>query len=205
MAEEEKKAEAAKEEPADKKEEKKEGAEGETAAEEGEAGTEGGGKSKKKLIIIIVLLVVVLAGAGGGAFFFLNKSGGSAPEGEEGSGEEGVQLDEHGNPLPVFKDKVIYYDLEEFLVNLNSQGKRVGFLKMKITLELPGEKEKLAVESRLPRIRDTFQVYLRELRSSDLQGSAGIYRLREELLLRINQAIHPYKVNDILFKEIIVQ
>jgi len=57
----------------------------------------------------------------------------------------------------------------------------------------------------LPRIIDNFQVYLRELRVGDLKGSAGIYRLREELLTRVNSAIAPSKVKGVLFKEMLVQ
>ena len=52
---------------------------------------------------------------------------------------------------------------------------------------------------------DNFQVYLRELRVEDLRGSAGIYRLREELLARVNSAVRPTKVKDVLFKEMLVQ
>ena len=50
-----------------------------------------------------------------------------------------------------------------------------------------------------------FQLYLRELRSSDLDGSAGIFRLKEELLRRVNIEVHPNKIRRVLFKEIIVQ
>ena len=99
----------------------------------------------------------------------------------------------------------MYFDLDEFLVNLNNPGKQVSLLKMSVTLELPNLKTKQTVEANMPRIRDSFQVYLRELRSGDLQGSAGLHRLREELLLRINKIISPDSISDILFKEIIVQ
>ena len=57
----------------------------------------------------------------------------------------------------------------------------------------------------LPRIVDNFQVYLRELRLDDLRGSAGVYRLREELLARVNTAVRPAKIKDVLFKEMLVQ
>ena len=57
----------------------------------------------------------------------------------------------------------------------------------------------------LPRIVDNFQVYLRELRIEDLQGSAGLQRLREELLLRVNASTKTAKVRDVLFKEMLVQ
>jgi flagellar FliL protein len=57
----------------------------------------------------------------------------------------------------------------------------------------------------MPRIIDNFQVYLRELRLDDLRGSAGIYRLREELLMRVNTAAQPVHVKDVLFREMLVQ
>jgi len=57
----------------------------------------------------------------------------------------------------------------------------------------------------MPRVVDNFQTYLRELRVDDLSGSAGLYRLREELLIRVNVAAQPAKVNAILFKEMLIQ
>ena len=52
---------------------------------------------------------------------------------------------------------------------------------------------------------DSFQVYLRALRVEDLQGSAGILRLRQELLTRVADAAKPTEVRDVLFKEMLVQ
>ena len=57
----------------------------------------------------------------------------------------------------------------------------------------------------MPRVVDNFQIYLRELRIEDLRGSGGVYRLREELLARVNAAVAPVKVTDVLFKEMLVQ
>jgi flagellar FliL protein len=57
----------------------------------------------------------------------------------------------------------------------------------------------------MPRVLDTFQTYLRELRPSDLDGSAGLYRLKEELTRRINAAISPGHINAVLFKEMVIQ
>jgi flagellar FliL protein len=50
-----------------------------------------------------------------------------------------------------------------------------------------------------------FQTYLRELRPNDLDGSAGLYRLKDELTRRVNASIAPIKVNAELFKEIVIQ
>ncbi|MDY0241246.1 MAG: flagellar basal body-associated FliL family protein, partial [Rhodospirillaceae bacterium] len=84
-------------------------------------------------------------------------------------------------------------------------GRKQNFLKIRVSLELKNALDVSRIEQVIPRIIDNFQVYLRELRIEDLQGSAGMLRLREELLARVNAAVAPATVNDILFKEILVQ
>ena len=98
-----------------------------------------------------------------------------------------------------------YYDLPDLLVNLNTQGKQPRYLKLSVSLEIHDEKLIANLEKLLPRIVDRFQVYLRELRTEDISGSAGVYRLKEELLGRVNKAIEPAKVSDVLFREMLVQ
>jgi flagellar FliL protein len=72
-------------------------------------------------------------------------------------------------------------------------------------LEIHDEETIPKLEKLLPRIFDRFQVYLRELRTEDISGSAGVYRLKEELLSRVNKAIAPARVSDVLFREMLVQ
>ena len=154
--------------------------------EESGEGQEGKKKSSKKLLIILIPLI--LGGVVAGLFFSgVIKPGGS----DENAGAE--------------DNKIVYYDMKEFLINLNNPGNQVSFLKTTITLEVEGQRTLKEIKTKMPRIRDTFQVYLRELRSSDLQGSAGLQRLRKELLLRINSNLEDGVVKNILFKEIIVQ
>ena len=50
-----------------------------------------------------------------------------------------------------------------------------------------------------------FKCISRELRIEDLRGSAGMYRLREELLQRVTEAAQPVRVRDVLFQEMLVQ
>jgi flagellar FliL protein len=76
---------------------------------------------------------------------------------------------------------------------------------MSVTLELRNAEAAKTIDENKPRIMDVFNTYLRELRPSDLAGSAGIYRLREELMTRLNNTVEPELVKDILFSEIIVQ
>ena len=103
-------------------------------------------------------------------------------------------------------DKKTYFvDLDEMRVNLNTPERRQCLLKIKVSLEVAEQKDVAVVQELTPRVVDNFQTYLRELRLDDLRGSAGMYRLREELLTRINIAVEPAKVKAVLFKEMIVQ
>jgi flagellar FliL protein len=152
----------------------------------------GGGRSAKpkgrlplKLIIMAVGGLVVLGGGGFGAYVLMKPK-----------------------PVPaaaVVKPPV-FVDLPEVLVNLSNTGSdRTQYLKVKVVLELADQTLIAQIQPVMPRVMDAFQTYLRELRPTDLDGSAGLYRLKEELTRRVNAAIAPNRVNAVLFKEIVVQ
>jgi flagellar protein FliL len=142
-----------------------------------------------KLIVIALAAIVVLGAAGGGAYYFLLAGRGKA------------QVAANQVKPPVFMD------MPDVLVNLSSSGggERTQYLKVKVVLELPDQAVEAQVQPVMPRLMDTFQTYLRELRPTDLDGSAGLYRLKEELTRRVNAAIAPSRINAVLFKEIVVQ
>ncbi|HIJ38246.1 MAG TPA: flagellar basal body protein FliL [Rhodospirillaceae bacterium] len=175
--------------------------------EEGEASDQeesaepsrGGLGDKKKLILFIVLPLLLVVGAAAGAYFsgILDPLFHSSKP--EHKAEEAPKKNEHEVQAAIF------YDLPEILVNLNTAGRKQNFLKIRVSLELESPLDVSKIESVMPRIIDNFQVYLRELRIEDLQGSAGMLRLREELMNRVNSAAKPAKVNDVLFKEMLIQ
>ena len=117
----------------------------------------------------------------------------------------GIDKHETAVEKKVERKAAVFFDVPELLVNLNSTGTRSTFLKITVSLELDKPDDVTRIKEVMPRILDNFQVYLRELRLDDLRGSAGMYRLREELLARVNAAVAPVKVRDILFKEMLVQ
>jgi flagellar FliL protein len=144
-------------------------------------------KGKLKLIIAAVGVVAILGG-GAGWWFFLRHHG------EEKHAEA---------PPP---KPPAFIEVPDMLVNLQGlPGERVQYLKVKLTLEVKEEKQVEAIKPTLPRITDLFQTYLRELRPIDLNGSAGLFRLKEELTRRVNAAVAPNEVSAVLFKEIVVQ
>ncbi|GAA6211414.1 flagellar basal body-associated protein FliL [Hyphomicrobiales bacterium 4NK60-0047b] len=162
---------------------------------EADAGVEGEEPKKKSKLLFIIAPVALLLLGGGGYF-------GASMMGLLGGSEEEAEMAEN-TPPPA--KPAYYHELPEMVVNLSSKEQRAHYLKMKIALEVADVSVAEAMQPNLPRVLDLFQVYLRELRAQDLEGSQGIYRLKEELLKRINLAVHPSRVNRILFKEIIVQ
>ncbi|MHB1207635.1 MAG: flagellar basal body-associated FliL family protein [Rhodospirillaceae bacterium] len=174
----------------------------------------GGGSSKKKLLLLIVLPLVLVLGGAAAAYFTgladpLLAMFHKEPAAEGATAEAGKEAapkaaeGEHAAAAP--GAAAVMYALPEMLVNINTAGRTKNFLKIKVSLELNNEADINRVENVLPRIVDNFQVYLRELRLEDLQGAAGVYRLREELLNRVNAAVRPAQVKDVLFQEMIVQ
>ena len=162
------------------------------AADDGES-TEAPKKKKSKKLLFILLPVLLLLGGGGGAYMMGLFGGHEDPAMAKKKAAEEA------------RKQIVYYPVPEILVNLSGSGGKTHYLKIKVSLELANKNEIPKVEAVLPRIIDNFQVYLRELRVEDLRGSAGLYRLREELLQRVNVAAAPAKVSDVLFKEMLVQ
>ncbi|MFZ1923661.1 MAG: flagellar basal body-associated protein FliL [Xanthobacteraceae bacterium] len=164
--------------------------ENENAEAEGEGAKAAPPKRKfsLKLILIAVGALVALGAIGGGGYFFF------------GHKKEKVAVAEKVKP-PVF------LDLPDVLVNLSSAGgsDRTQYLKVKVVLELPDQAMSAQIQPVMPVIMDAFQTYLRELRPTDLDGSAGLYRLKEELTRRVDAAIAPSRINAVLFKEIVIQ
>jgi flagellar FliL protein len=144
-------------------------------------------KGKLKLIIAVVVVLATI-GCGATWFFFLRHHG-----------------DEMHAEAPPQKPPS-YIEVPDMLVNLvGLPGERVQYLKVRIVLEVKEEKQIEAIKPTLPRVTDIFQTYLRELRASDLNGSAGLFRLKEELTRRVNTAVSPNQVTAVLFKEVVVQ
>ena len=150
------------------------------------------GMSGKKIVLLIVLPLLLLVAVAGVLFA-------TGVLGSSSSGGEQTQAEGKGGK------QVYYHELPTMLVNLNTGGNGKGFLKLTVSLALENQKAREQIKQVTPRIVDSFQVYLRQLRVSDLEGSAGMQRLREELLLRVNNTVENAKVKDVLFKEMLVQ
>jgi len=192
-----------------KKKAKKEEAElpEEDPAEDGETEGEGGEAAPKprfsrKMIIIAAggagaLLIAIVAAV----FLLFGGEEEPAPDGQDGM-EAAEQAPPKPPPPPI---KAAFFDLPDIIVNVQTPDGSPSYLKLSVALELEEADDKVAIEPILPRIIDQFQTYLRELRLEDIRGSAGVMRLKEELLRRVSLAAQPVPVRDVLLKEMIVQ
>ncbi len=216
-----------------KKKQKDEAPEGEPAAAASGAETEGaeGGDgeaapkkkmSGKKLVLFIVLPAILVLGGGGAGAYMLFAGGGGEQHAEAQAGHDNAKAKgghgggrgegEAGEPSPgpngttiSYGEDVVFVALPEILVNITGPDGRPAYLKLKLTLEAPDEAAVTALTEHVPRVTDQFNGFLRELRTDDLIGSAGAYRLRLELLRRVNLVIAPHQINAVLIEEMLVQ
>jgi flagellar FliL protein len=177
-----------------------EGAEGEVKPLDEEGG---GGLNAKKLLMIVGPILILGVAA---ALYFMGVFGGKSEEGAEGEqavAEGGAEGGAHGEggAAPAAQ----FMEIPDLLVNLSTAGGPARFLKLKVKLEVSSPEDLARLQTVAPRVVDQFQTFLREMRVQDLRGSAGIYRLRQELLYRVNLAAQPVKVKDVLFQEILIQ
>lgn len=210
-----------------------EGEEPAAAAPEGAEG-EGGAAPKKKLagktMILFIALPLLLLGLGGGAaaVMFLGKKPAEAHAAEEGHGEKdgkdkhakkdkkdkkkekggghgGGKEGEGGATITEGPDGVAYYEMPAVLVNIQSENERPTYLKLKLSVQFEDAETAETLTEKMPVLTDQFQTFLRELRVEDISGSAGTYRLRMELLRRVNLAMTPEQASAVLIEEMLVQ
>jgi flagellar FliL protein len=147
----------------------------------------------KRKLILFAAAPVVLAGVGAGLWFT-----GVLPK-LLGLG--------HTDPKDAAAKPIVplYIDLPELIANLNSNPHRPSYVKLQARLEVTRPEDVERVKAAMPRLQDLFQTYLREMRPEELRGSAGTYRLREELISRANLAAAPARITDVLFTQMLIQ
>ena len=148
-------------------------------------------KSGLKKILMIAAVLLAVGGGGAGAAWFL------------GYLNFGDTVADPLAPEPA--KPVVFFTLPEITINLSTAGSRTQYLKLAIDLEYENAAYTQTINENMARILDAFQVYLRELRVSDLEGSAGLFMLKEELRRRINTAIYPASISQVLFRGILIQ
>ena len=149
------------------------------------------------MVMIGAVALLLLGGGGGGAYYMMHDSGGAA----EVASTEGASAAGHGEEGA----KPDYVEVPAMVVNLRSTVGQARFLKLRFVLVPADGTTREQIEERLPAILDSFQPFLRELRPEDLSGSAAVFRLKEELLIRAGESFGRGRIRDILIQDLIQQ
>jgi len=148
-------------------------------------------KKRGKKLLLVALPVALLGAGGAGAWF-----AGLIP----GTGAKKTETAAAAAPA----EKPVFVDMPDIVANLNAPGRRSSYIKLR-SKEVAGAADARALQEAMPRLQDLFTTYLREVRPEELRGSAGTYRLREELMVRASLAAPPARVTDVLFVELLLQ
>lgn len=171
----------------------------------------------KKLLIGGAAGLLLLAGGGGAA---LMMSGGgearpahgeqakaeAAPEEEEAAAEEEGEAEAEAEGEGEGKDgELPLVDVPPMIVNLRTTNGEPRYLKIRFMLEAKSAAKVDKLKEKLPVIIDAYQPFLRELRPEDISGSAAIFRIKEEMLVRASEAAGKGMVKDVLLQDVVQQ
>lgn len=95
-------------------------------------------------------------------------------------------------------------DLDVFVVNLDERHAR-RYLRAALSLGFNLEKQKEEIKGSIASVRHTIIMLLSVQNAEDLSNPEGKERLRTELLERVNDAIGKQTVQNIYFKEFLIQ
>ncbi len=148
---------------------------------------------KKGSGLIIGIVAVVLLAAGAGAYLVLSSAKG---------GGDAAKLASEGHAAEQAKGTV--FALEPFIVNLqDNSGTR--YLKLTINLELPPGSMITELNNHSAQIRDSLIILLSSKSYSDIGTVEGKYKMRDEIVARVNQYLTNSKVSTAYFTEFVIQ
>jgi flagellar protein FliL len=141
----------------------------------------------KKWIIIGVVVLVVLGAAVGGGMYVLNNVMGSKHEAAKAPPIIGTM-----------------WNLDPFIVNLMDNGGE-RYLKVVMQCEVSDPLIIAELDQVKPRVRDSILDLLSSKTLADLADAPGKQRLREEIILRVNNSITRGRISKVYFTEFVIQ
>jgi flagellar FliL protein len=159
-------------------------------------------KSNKKLMIIGAAAAVLLVGGGGGAAVFLSSGSKAHAEAASKKNEANLPPGAHGESG---EREGNFVEVPTMVVNLRSPDGAMRFLKLHFLLVPGPNSDADRLKAKLPLILDAYQPFLRELRPEDLAGSAAVFRVKEEMMVRANDVAGAGSVSDILIEDLVQQ
>lgn len=155
-------------------------------------------KSKAKLIIIIFVSILILALLAIGGFIVYKQVSGDGGKSSDKKTAEETTAEDEGAMIGVVTP------LDPFIVNLSdTAGKR--YLKITIQLELSDELLNQELHNKMPQIKDSVITVLSSKTSDDVLTIEGKFKLKEQILARINKLLKTGVVKNVYFVEFVIQ
>ena len=98
----------------------------------------------------------------------------------------------------------LFISIPEIVVNLRSLKAKGNVLRATFSLQMYSREDENKIKDYQPIIIDQMLSYLRDQSIADLEG-AGLERMRQALLTRVNNLIKPLKVHRVIIKDFIIQ
>ena len=164
-------------------EEKKDDAQPDDAGEQETKPT----KSHTSLFLVIGIIVLALAG-GIGTYILLAGGKGGAPEAKKEDEKKEM--------------KSALIALDSFVLNLAEQGR---FLKVTMQFELADAASQPLVTDKMPQMRDAIITLMGSKSVESFSSAEGKLQLKDELILRANQAVGKEVFKNLYFTEFVMQ
>lgn len=147
------------------------------------------GQSNMTKIIIIVVALLIFAGGGAFAYFKFFA-------GEQHADEKKEEKVEEVDP------RELIFPLDPFVVNLGGPS---NFLKLTLQLEMTSSEDKQYLEGRLAPIRDSIVILLSSKTAQSVTSPEGKMQLKDDINVRINQALGKDLIRNVYFTEFVMQ
>ena len=154
--------------------------------------------SKKVIIIVAVVSVLVMGAMGAGFMVIWSKVSNMGPAtGQADAGEVDEAADVNTSIGPI-------RSLMPFVVNLNEDGGK-RYLRVTMDLELSTEALGDEITKRLPQVRNSMLMILPSKKYEDISTIEGKNKLRDEIMVSLNEILQSGTVNNLYFTEFVVQ
>ena len=168
---------------------------------------------KNRKVMLAGVGALVLIGGGGGAAMMLMGGeeapahGEAAEDGEHGeeAAEEETDEEDGGHGEEGADGELPLVDVPAMVVNMRSPDSASRYLRIRFMLQAKSAEDVDKIKSKLPAIIDAYQPFLRELRPEDISGSAAVFRIKEEMLVRATEVAGRGKVRDVLIQDLVQQ
>ncbi len=100
------------------------------------------------------------------------------------------------------KEKMVLFSMDPFVLNLSDPGRH---LKVAVQFELIREEDELKVKERGPKLRDTIIMLFSSKTTDSVSSPEGKFQLKDEILLRANQAMEKEVFRNVYFTDFVMQ